>query len=136
MAVKYSERYVELPDNRDTKHAGLERVTKMVTNRGGAFEMVQVGIAELKARLSEYLTRVKDGEEIVVTDRGRPVARLIAPDWGNASEEESRLLDLQRRGLLRLGTGVLPDATWEMERPDDAQGTVRAALEAERAEGY
>lgn len=37
--------------------------------------MIQVGIAELKARLSEYLARVQDGEEIVVADRGRPVAR-------------------------------------------------------------
>ena len=32
---------------------------------------------ELKARLSEYLARVTDGEDVVVTDRGRPVARLV-----------------------------------------------------------
>jgi prevent-host-death family protein len=98
--------------------------------------MIQVGIAELKARLSEYLARVRDGEEIVVADRGRPIARLIPPVWRSTSEEDSRLLDLQRRGLLRIGAAVLPDAIWEIERPEDAQGMTRVALEAERAEGY
>ena len=36
-----------------------------------------VGIRELKARLSEYVSRAANGEQIVVTDRGRPVARLV-----------------------------------------------------------
>jgi prevent-host-death family protein len=101
----------------------------------GASDMTQVGIAELKARLSEYLARVQEGEEIVVADRGRPVARLIPADRYAESEEGSRLLDLQRRGLLRMGTGNLPAAFWGMERPDDRHGLVRAALEAERTEG-
>ena len=38
--------------------------------------MLQVGIRELKNNLSRLLVRVKAGEEIVVTDRGRPVARI------------------------------------------------------------
>ncbi len=33
---------------------------------------------ELKAKLSEYLALVSSGEEVTVTDRGRPVARLVA----------------------------------------------------------
>ena len=36
-----------------------------------------VGIRELKAKLSEYVSRAANGEQIVVTDRGRPVARLV-----------------------------------------------------------
>jgi prevent-host-death family protein len=40
--------------------------------------MTEVGIRELKNRLSMYLDRVRRGEIIVVTDRGRPVARIIA----------------------------------------------------------
>ena len=36
-----------------------------------------VGIRELKARLSEYLRSVKLGETIVITDRGRPVGRIV-----------------------------------------------------------
>ncbi|MEW5934009.1 MAG: type II toxin-antitoxin system prevent-host-death family antitoxin [Bacillota bacterium] len=34
-------------------------------------------IAELKARLSEYLKIVKSGTEVVVTERGNPIARII-----------------------------------------------------------
>ena len=39
--------------------------------------MEQVGVRELKASLSRYLGRVRAGETIVVTDRGRPVARIV-----------------------------------------------------------
>ena len=39
---------------------------------------MDVGVRELKSKLSEYLGRVEAGEDIVVTDRGRPVARLVA----------------------------------------------------------
>jgi antitoxin (DNA-binding transcriptional repressor) of toxin-antitoxin stability system len=36
----------------------------------------QVGIRELRHRLSDYLSRVRGGETIVITDRGRPIARI------------------------------------------------------------
>jgi prevent-host-death family protein len=39
--------------------------------------MDEVGVRDLKASLSRYLGRVRAGETIVVTDRGRPVARLV-----------------------------------------------------------
>lgn len=35
---------------------------------------------ELKNNLSRYLDRVQGGEEIIVTDRGKPIARLSAVD--------------------------------------------------------
>jgi prevent-host-death family protein len=35
-----------------------------------------VGVRDLKNRLSAYLDRIKGGEEIVVTEHGRPIARL------------------------------------------------------------
>lgn len=55
----------------------------------------EVGVRELHDRLSEYLERVEGGGEIVVTRRGRPVARL--------SGLVERPLDaLARRGLVRL----------------------------------
>jgi prevent-host-death family protein len=38
---------------------------------------VEVGIRELRADLSRYIRRVHDGEDIVVTDRGVPVARIV-----------------------------------------------------------
>lgn len=38
---------------------------------------MNVGIRELEAKLSEYLSRAAAGEEIIVTDRGRPIVRLL-----------------------------------------------------------
>lgn len=39
--------------------------------------MKTVGIAELKARLSEYLRGVRRGDELTVMDRATPVARIV-----------------------------------------------------------
>lgn len=39
--------------------------------------MADVGIRELRDHLSRYLERVQAGEELTVTDRGRPIARLV-----------------------------------------------------------
>jgi prevent-host-death family protein len=47
---------------------------------------MDVGVRELKAKLSEYLGRAAAGEQITVTDRGRPVARLVSVDSGSALE--------------------------------------------------
>jgi prevent-host-death family protein len=38
---------------------------------------MEVGVRELKARLSEYLGRVERGETLEVTSRGRRVARIV-----------------------------------------------------------
>lgn len=38
--------------------------------------MTEVGVRELRDHLSQYLARVQAGEEVVVTDRGRAVARM------------------------------------------------------------
>ena len=39
--------------------------------------MIQVGVRQLRNNLSRYLDRVREGEEVVVTDRGRAVARVL-----------------------------------------------------------
>ena len=43
---------------------------------------MNVGVRELKQRLGKYLELVRQGETIVITDRGRPVARIeqIVPE--------------------------------------------------------
>jgi prevent-host-death family protein len=43
----------------------------------GMSDMLAVGIRDLKSRLSAYIARVKAGERIIVTERGKPVAELI-----------------------------------------------------------
>jgi prevent-host-death family protein len=39
--------------------------------------MERVGVRELKMRLSHHLKRVRKGQRLVVTERGRPVAMLV-----------------------------------------------------------
>jgi prevent-host-death family protein len=56
----------------------------------------EVGVRELHDRLSEYLERVEQGGEVVVTRRGKRIARL------SAVEADAPLADLARRGLVRL----------------------------------
>jgi len=53
-----------------------------------------VGVRELKNSLSSYLAKVKEGEEVVVTDRGTPVARLVPID-----DSTDRLAKLVAAGL-------------------------------------
>jgi antitoxin (DNA-binding transcriptional repressor) of toxin-antitoxin stability system len=66
--------------------------------------MKEVGIRELKNRLSEYVRQVREGEVIMVTDRGEVVAELRAPEAaGNELlQKYPGLVDMVRRGLIRL----------------------------------
>jgi prevent-host-death family protein len=47
--------------------------------------MNTVRIAELKARLSEHLRRVRRGQTLTVTDRDTPIAQIIPYQAGLAS---------------------------------------------------
>lgn len=38
---------------------------------------MEVGVRELRNNLSRYLDRVREGEEVVVTERGRAIARVL-----------------------------------------------------------
>jgi len=77
-------------------------------------------ISETKNGLSALLHRVRHGETILVTDRGRPVARL-EPVTGEekAGADEGRLARLERAGIVRRAreerleeiTRVLPPTT-------------------------
>jgi prevent-host-death family protein len=46
--------------------------------------MTEVGIRELRASLRRWLRRARAGEEIVVTERGRPVAKIVPATWEDA----------------------------------------------------
>ncbi|HEU0337476.1 MAG TPA: type II toxin-antitoxin system prevent-host-death family antitoxin [Gaiellaceae bacterium] len=48
---------------------------------------MEVGIRELRAELSRWLKRVEAGEELTVTDRGRPVARITPTDRRSKLDE-------------------------------------------------
>lgn len=48
---------------------------------------MDVGVKELRARLSEYLDQVEQGGEVVITERGRAVARLVPIAGGRALDQ-------------------------------------------------
>ena len=58
-----------------------------------------VNVSTLKAKLSQYLKRAKNGERIVIYDRAEPIAELSAP-----SKSENAFERLAREGVCRLGT--------------------------------
>lgn len=74
-------------------------------------------IAQIKARLSEYLSQVKGGSEVVITERGMPVARLVplaptrnGPRAKSGSSDRVRFLHLPGaaapgRAKLKRGAG-------------------------------
>ena len=96
--------------------------------------MHTAAVSELKASLSRFLARVKAGEEVIVTERGRPVARLV-PAARDMEGVPSHLMELQRRGLVRVGSTELPEDFWALPRPSDQTGKVLRALLDEREDG-
>jgi prevent-host-death family protein len=60
--------------------------------------MRRVGLAEAKAQLSALLDAVEAGEEVVITRRGKPVARVVQekPAALAASSWAERLRELHR----------------------------------------
>jgi prevent-host-death family protein len=95
--------------------------------------MRTTGVTELKASLSETLARVKSGEEVLITEHGRPIARLMPlPSWDmDAATEE-----LVRKGILKP-----PERPFDIEeffklpRPEDPDGLLLQALLEERRSG-
>ncbi|GMU56103.1 MAG: hypothetical protein AMXMBFR33_52490 [Candidatus Xenobia bacterium] len=60
------------------------------------------GIREAKTNLSTLLKELRTGREIVITDRGRPVAKLVPVEADELSLEEW-VADLERRGWIEPG---------------------------------
>ncbi len=63
--------------------------------------MRTVGIAEIKASLSAWLHVARSGEEVIIKDRNRPVARLLPYNFTSLSEHEQQMVV---RGELTLPT--------------------------------
>jgi prevent-host-death family protein len=45
---------------------------------------MDVAVTELRANLSRWIDAARDGNDVVITDRGTPVARLVALDSASA----------------------------------------------------
>ena len=90
--------------------------------------MRTTNIADLRNRLTQYLKEVRAGEEIVVRDRQRPIAKIVP---FTMDDEDSDDVALVAAGLMRKGSGVIPPQFWKARR---ARLTRRAAAAAVRAD--
>jgi prevent-host-death family protein len=86
--------------------------------------MEKVGVRELKNRLAHYLRFVRKGHSIIVTKRGKPIARLVPlPPKGHATLSpaiENKLWELTSQGVVSWNGGSfeLPEPT-AINRSDD-----------------
>ncbi|MEE8397995.1 MAG: type II toxin-antitoxin system prevent-host-death family antitoxin [Desulfobacterales bacterium] len=62
-------------------------------------QTINAGIREAKMHLSKLLRYVKNGNEVVLTDRGRPVGRIVPIEAGELSLE-ARIQKLEDQGVL------------------------------------
>lgn len=63
-----------------------------------------VGIRELKDHLSKYVRQAEAGDVVLVTDRGKVVAELAPPGTTSRPDIHPGLLEMERKGLVRLAT--------------------------------
>ncbi|HVE65792.1 MAG TPA: type II toxin-antitoxin system prevent-host-death family antitoxin [Thermoanaerobaculia bacterium] len=92
--------------------------------------MKKASVSELKASLSAYLVGVKRGEEVLVTERGRPIARVV-PATGTEDVTDRRAR-LARAGVVRPASARFSPKLLEPSPVKDPGGKVLAVLIEER----
>jgi prevent-host-death family protein len=92
-----------------------------------------VNVTELKACLSAYLKRVKSGEDVVITERGKAIARIVPLD--EPGPTPARYEEMVKAGIIRPGRRDLPDDILDHPLPVDPGGSVLEALLEERETG-
>jgi prevent-host-death family protein len=88
-------------------------------------------IADLRNHLTQYLQEVRAGEEIVVRDRQRPIARIVPFTVDDEDRDDAALI---AAGLMRKGSGRLAPSFWNARRAPVTRGRVVAALRGDRDE--
>jgi len=63
----------------------------------------RISIREANQHLSRYLDAVENGDEVVITRRGKPVARLVAVEEGGITPEQEAA---RKRQLQRMSKGI------------------------------
>lgn len=85
--------------------------------------------------MSGLLRQVRQGETVILLDRGIPVARFEPIDSWDNETYHLMAARLTKAGDLLPRKNKLGDAFFDMLLPEDKKGSVREALIAERREG-
>jgi prevent-host-death family protein len=115
-----------------TSEIGLTNIVK--SNGLKRWRLKTTTVSKLKASLSEYLRSVKAGEEVLVTERGRPIAKLSPAAGSDVLADH--LVEMEKQGLLKTGSGKLPKDFWRLRRPKDPKGLVLKGVLREREKGW
>ena len=94
--------------------------------------MRSTNIADLRNRLTQYLREVRAGEEIVVRDRQRPIAKIVP---FTVDDDDAEDVALVASGLMRKGSGTLPPSFWKARRSRVSLRRAAAAVRTDRDEG-
>jgi prevent-host-death family protein len=98
--------------------------------------MKKASITEAKNNLSALIDGLKDGSPVLITDRGRPVARLEPALESDEGADAGRIARLVREGLVRPGRGGLPRSLLAVRPPRADPGvSIVDILIAERRDG-
>ncbi|HTX77771.1 MAG TPA: type II toxin-antitoxin system prevent-host-death family antitoxin [Terracidiphilus sp.] len=91
--------------------------------------MKTVNIGALKNNLSAYLQEVRNGEEVIVKDRKKPIARIVPIRAEEFSDEELYLASI---GVLKLPENP-KGLNWEelkkLPMPEAPEGAAQEALD-------
>jgi len=96
--------------------------------------MLTAEVAELQVALTHYLEQVQAGQDVVVTDRGKEIARLV-PMQRSSPAASGDYADLVARGLIIPATQkASADDFRDLPRLSDPDGLLLKALLEEREE--
>ena len=99
--------------------------------------MRTVNIGVLKNQLSAYLQYVRNGEEVIVRDRNKPIARILPFPSTDATD-----FDLEAHAAHLIATGQMKEAEqemdwkafWALPRPTVSDEVVKEALDWARGD--
>ena len=95
--------------------------------------MQTTSVSNLKAKLSDYLEKVKRGDDILVTEHGRPIARVTSVGLEDNKEAgKGSMDDLIRAGAMKPRKGPLPKTLLNLPPARETKGSALHALQEER----
>jgi len=97
--------------------------------------MISANISTTKNELSRFLEAVRGGETVLILDRNRPIAQICPLSSEGEKAADSRLADLEAKGLLRRPDNG--DSDWSRGLPEPVGngplGSIDALLDERRS---
>lgn len=96
----------QFEDLRRTRRARSAFLKSLISSYNGS--MKRASVTEAKNRLSALIDHVRQGESVIIEDRGVPVAQLNPVAARAAGADQDRVARLVRQGILRPPVSTAP----------------------------